>query len=91
MWAGLLAIANEGRAILGKPNLDGVKDVLPWLATYPSNSFRDIITGFTFSPFTPSFEASPGPDPVTGIGSPKAHKVMRALILWDTPSTPVIV
>jgi len=80
-WAGLLAVINEGRAIIGKPTLDGVKDVLPWLSTYPSNNFRDIITG------TNGFEATPGIDYATGIGSPRAHKVARALILWDTPGT----
>ncbi len=80
-WSALLAIANEGRAILGKPSLDGVQDILPWLTTYPSNNFRDIVTGSS------TYAATQGVDFATGIGAPKSHKVMRALILWDRPGT----
>ena len=79
MWAGLLAIVNEGRTLLKKASLDGVTDVLPWLSTLPTNNFRDIVTGSN------GYDAVPGVDYVTGIGSPKAHKVTRALILWDRP------
>ncbi len=78
-WAGLIAVINEGRTLLKKPSLDGVKDILPYLATSPRSSFHDIITG------TNGFDATPGVDYVTGIGSPKAHKVARDLILWDRP------
>jgi subtilase family serine protease len=79
MWAGLIAVINEGRTILKKPSLDGVKDVLPWLRTKPTSSFHDIISGSS------GYDATPGVDYATGIGTPKAHKVARGLILWDTP------
>jgi subtilase family serine protease len=79
MWGGLLAVINEGRTLLKKPSLDGVKDVIPWLSTKPSSSFHDIVTGSN------GYDATPGVDYVTGIGTPKAHKVARDLILWDRP------
>jgi subtilase family serine protease len=79
MWAGLLAVVNEGRTLLGKKTLDGVKDVLPWIQTNPSGSFHDIISGSN------GFNATVGFDYATGIGTPKSHKVARSLILWDAP------
>jgi subtilase family serine protease len=78
-WAGLIAIANEGRTILGKPTLDGQQDILPWIETNPTIAFHDVVTGSN------GFDATVGFDYATGIGTPKGHKVVRELILWDTP------
>ncbi len=80
MWAGIIALINEGRTLLHKPSLDGVKDVLPWLATDPQGDFHDITVGSNGL-----YSATPGVDYVTGIGTPKIHKVARDLILWDAP------
>jgi subtilase family serine protease len=79
LWAGIIALVNEGRTLLNKPSLDGAHDVLPWLATDPQGDFHDITVGNN------GYPATPGVDYVTGIGTPKIHKVARDLILWNAP------
>ncbi len=38
LWAGIIAIADQGRALTGQQNLDGRKDVLPMIYTAPSGT-----------------------------------------------------
>lgn len=73
-WAGLIAIANQGRTLAGKAVLDGVTDTLPTLYQLPSADFRDILTGSN------GFNAVVGYDLVTGRGSPRASLVINGLI-----------
>jgi hypothetical protein len=81
-WAALVAIANQGRAAVGKGSLDGATGTLPMLySLYNSPSaysaaFNDVTVGrssFWYSAHT-------GYDVVTGLGSPKAAGVVSALV-----------
>jgi hypothetical protein len=72
-WSGLIAIADQGRALNGLGSLDGAKDTLPLLYQMPASDFHDITTGNN------GFSAGPGFDLVTGLGSPIANQVVAAL------------
>ena len=45
LWAGMIAIADEGRAIAGKGSLDGPSQTLPELYKLPAAEFHDITSG----------------------------------------------
>jgi hypothetical protein len=87
MWAGLIAVANQGRAASGLGTLDGVSQTLPRLYALPASDFHDITTGNN------GYAAGPGYDLVTGRGSPIANLLVPALAGAATPTstpTPVI-
>ena len=73
MWAGLIAIANQGRAQAGLGSLDGPTQTLPRLYQLPSSDFHDITAGSN------GFNATAGYDLATGIGSPIANLLVPAL------------
>jgi hypothetical protein len=73
MWAGLVAIADQGRTLAGLGSLDGATQTLPALYELPQSDFNDIITGNN------GFAAGPGYDLVTGRGSPIANQLIPAL------------
>jgi hypothetical protein len=83
-WAGLIALANQGRAGLGKPSLGtgsyyGTNQVLYNLAggtsyTNTSGDFTDITSGSNGYPATAGF------DLVTGLGVPVADRLVNDLI-----------
>ncbi len=73
-WAGLIAIADQGRSLLGLKSLDGRTDTLPTLYELPASYFHDITTGNN------GFAAGVGYDLVTGRGSPIANLVVGGLI-----------
>ena len=75
-WSGLIAIANQGRAVAGLSALDGVSGTLPKLYSLPSSAFNDVTTGSN----GPNSAAGPGFDLVTGRGTPKANLVVAGLI-----------
>jgi hypothetical protein len=78
VFAGLVAIVNEGRAINGFGSLDGATETLP--AIYDlSNDFRDITTGGP-----PVYPATVGYDPATGFGTPVATLLVPGLIYSGT-------
>jgi hypothetical protein len=87
-WAALVAIANQGRAAVGKASLDGATGTLPTLynlyndPTAYAKAFNDVTWGRS-SFFT---SARVGYDAVTGLGTPKAPGVVDALIGKLTPS-----
>ena len=83
MWAGLIAIADEGRAIVGQGSLNGLTQTLPELYSLPSSDFRDITNGSTGP--SPTYTAGTGYDLTTGLGSPIANKLIPGLINY-TPS-----
>jgi hypothetical protein len=83
MWAGLLAIADQGRLLNGLPALDGIHDTLPMLYDLPASDFHDITTGNN------GFPAGPGFDLVTGRGTPIVDRVVAGLIGSPIPVTPV--
>ena len=76
-WAGLIAIANQGRALAGKAALDGATQTLPLLYSMPSTSYHDITSGTSTG--NPYYSAGPGYDLVTGRGSPYADRVVNGL------------
>jgi subtilase family serine protease len=73
-WAGLLAIANQGRSLIGEPTLSDVPSVMYAL---PSSDFNDITTG---PANREGYSPGPGYDEITGLGSPKAYLIAQALL-----------
>lgn len=72
MWAGLLAITNQGRALEGKGALTNAQDAIYRI---PESDFHDVTTGYNVVA-----TAGPGYDEVTGIGTPIAYKVVSDLV-----------
>jgi hypothetical protein len=82
MWAGLITIADQGRASVGLSSLDGSTQTLPALYALPVGDFHDITTGSNGA-----FVAWAGYDAVTGIGTPVASKLVNDLA--TVPASPV--
>jgi hypothetical protein len=74
LWAGMIAIADQGRALAGESSLNGETQTLPMLYSLPSTDFNDITTGGNGT-----YGAGPGYDLVTGLGTPKANLLVPAL------------
>lgn len=72
-WAGLIAIADQGRIQNGMGTLDGASETLPILYALPASDFHDITSGFNGA------SALPGYDLVTGRGSPIANLLVPDL------------
>ncbi|MFL5330882.1 MAG: ribonuclease domain-containing protein [Gemmataceae bacterium] len=64
LWAGIIALADQGRAADGFESLDGRDGTLPRLYSLSSTDFEDVTSGDN------GFAAEPGFDLVTGRGSP---------------------
>jgi subtilase family serine protease len=77
-WAALVALADQQRAAAGQPALDGAGQVLPGLYALAKVStptyYHEITTGAN-----KKYQAGPGYDLVTGIGTPKAAALVPAL------------
>jgi hypothetical protein len=86
LWAGLIADANQGRALNGQPSLNGLTQTLPTLYNLPSSDFNDITVGSNGT-----FSATPGYDLVTGRGTPIANLLVPDLanstINWSPTAT----
>ncbi|MGN6371163.1 MAG: proprotein convertase P-domain-containing protein [Phycisphaerae bacterium] len=82
IWAGLIAIADQGRAANSLPSLDGESQTLPMLYRLPASDFHDVTTGASTNGQNPPTinSAQPGYDLATGRGSPIADKVVFGLI-----------
>ena len=79
-WAGLIAIANEGRAYSHNTTLDGAGQVLPALySSAMAGDFNDIVYGSNGTNGLNGYSAGPGYDLVTGLGTPVATKVISNL------------
>jgi subtilase family serine protease len=74
-WAGILAIADQGRALQGAATLDGATGTLPAVYTLPANDFHDTTTGSNGA-----YACGPGYDLVTGRGSPIANLLVAQLV-----------
>ena len=88
-WAALIALADEARAVyLGAGSLDGPTQTLPAIySPVMSGDFNDVTSGSN------GYEAGPGYDLVTGLGSPDAPWVVYDLALagYESPdATPAI-
>jgi hypothetical protein len=75
-WAGILAIADQGRAVAGLTALDGPTQTLPTLYQLRQD-FNDITTGASLG--SPTYGCGPGYDYVTGLGTPQANKLIPDL------------
>ena len=78
IWAGLIAVADQGLAAAGKTTLDGATQTLPDLYKAPAGTFFDVTTGN---------RASVGYDTSTGLGSPNAAKLIPFLDGLTTTTT----
>jgi hypothetical protein len=84
-WAALIAIADQGRVALGGTTLDGVTQTLPALYALPSTDFHDITTGSNGG-----YNAGPGYDEVTGLGTPVANLLVPDLASYGMPDQLVV-
>jgi hypothetical protein len=78
LWAGVVAVADQGRVAAGLSTLDGYTQTLPRLYTLPSAAFHDITSGSAAN------AAKPGYDLATGLGSPVASQLIPDLAGADT-------
>ncbi len=78
-WAGLTAIANQGRAAAGKPalNSDSTNHAANLLYGLSASDYHDITSGTSTG--NPNYTAGSGYDLVTGRGSPLANQVVADL------------
>ena len=80
-WAGLLAIANQGRAQEGVATFSGSSQALSALYTIPYGDFNDVLTGSNGGS-----SAKAGYDEVTGLGTPKANLLVPGLVAYGSAS-----
>jgi hypothetical protein len=74
IWAGLIAIADQGRVANGLGTLDGPSQTLPMLYQLPSTDFHDITSGSNGA------SARAGYDLVSGRGTPIANRLIPDLM-----------
>jgi hypothetical protein len=83
-WAGLIAIANQGRVAAGGKTLNSPanpEQTLQALYSLPASDFHDITSGYN------GLSAGPGYDMVTGRGSPVANTLIPDLVSYELPPT----
>ncbi len=73
-WAALVAIADQRRVAAGGSTLNGASEVLPALYALPESDFHDVTTGGNGA-----YQAGPGYDQSTGLGTPQAGLIGPAL------------
>jgi hypothetical protein len=79
-WAGLVAIANQGRSLIGLSSLTGSTQTLPAIYGLPSADFNDITTGNNNFNNTGGYAAAAGCDLATGRGTPVAPQLVPDLV-----------
>ena len=72
----IITIINEYRAAVGKGSVGFLN---PTLYQHPE-ALNDIVTGGNQGCGTPGFEAVPGWDPVTGLGTPNTPKLLKLFL-----------
>jgi hypothetical protein len=78
-WSGLLAIANQGRALNG---LSALGNAAAAVYSLPSGDFRDIFAGQNYYS-----KATVGYDLVTGLGTPRANHLIPDLASLNVPGS----
>jgi hypothetical protein len=73
LFAGVMAVADQGRSLMGAGTLDGPGQTLPYLYALPSTAYHDVIFGFN------GHRAMRGYDLVTGFGSPVGPALVEDL------------
>jgi hypothetical protein len=95
-WAGLVAIANQGRALNGQATLDGPSQTLPLLYSLYGAPGTSAYTSYTtdFNDITVPENAQQttgvptvGYDATTGLGSPKSAAIVDALVSAPSAAT----
>jgi subtilase family serine protease len=88
-WAGIIAIANQGRALLGKSALTGATQTLPTIYSLPASDFRKVSVnhGINFGTTnlainTPSYNTQ------TGLGTPIGSLLIAGLVASSTSGDP---
>ncbi len=82
-WAGLIAIANQGRVADGRDTLNSGSNptqTLEVLYGLPASDFHSVTSGYN------GFTAGSGYDDLTGLGSPIANLLIPALIAYGQTS-----
>jgi fibronectin-binding autotransporter adhesin len=99
-WAAYIAIADQGRAVMGAKPLTGYNQTLPALYSLPYTDFNDVTVGTNqttsefdkifnqggFGTYSAGYQAKPGYDEVTGLGSPKANLLVSDLAAYGLAS-----
>ena len=80
VWAGLLAIVNQGSAAAGGPSLNASDptEVQQALYSLPQNDYNVISSGFN------GYNAGAGYNLVTGLGTPIANLLVSDLVAYQT-------
>jgi len=84
-WAGLVAIADQGRALDGESSL-GYSQLLTDIYQMPASNFHSITSGTSTG--DPHYSASSGYNLVTGRGTPIANLVVNSLVNGTSTSPP---
>ncbi|HEX8323658.1 MAG TPA: S53 family peptidase, partial [Tepidisphaeraceae bacterium] len=79
LWAGVIAVVNQGRALDDRPALNGVTQTLPRLYQLPGSTLNDVTTGHNRRDGVNGYDAGPGYDLVTGRGTPIGGQIAPAL------------
>ncbi len=82
-WAGLLALANQGRALSGEPSFNSASPTETQQALYslPQSDYNVIASGSN------GYSANPGYNLVTGLGTPAASLLVSDLVAYHGPGT----
>jgi hypothetical protein len=78
LWAGMVALADQGRALVGLGSLDGPSQTLSTLYSLPSADFHSITSGNATGP-SPTYSPVSGYDLATGLGSPVGNLLIPQL------------
>jgi subtilase family serine protease len=73
IWAGILAVADQGRALAGRSTLDGATQTLPAIYSAPAGAFHDVTAGSN------GYGAGVGYDLATGRGTPNGPALIAYL------------
>src|SRR5581483_5085439 len=88
-WAGILALVNQARAAAGNGPLGQANAALYSVAKNQSSAFHDITVGDNiFDPSIGGFEAGPGYDLTTGLGTPDVANLIG--YLTGVPGAPPV-
>jgi hypothetical protein len=82
-WAGLIGLANQGRAAAGQPTLNSTTptDAQQALYSLPQSDFNAITSGSNGG-----YSAGAGYNMVTGLGTPQANLVVPGLVAYQQAS-----
>ena len=84
-WAAIIAIADQGRAVMGQSSLDGPTQTLPTLYALPASDFHSVAA----TTHRGKLPATATANTVTGRGSPNGALLVNGLVSSDV-SAPLI-